>query len=155
MDKPVVNLVPAAHPTFDFITNKINPTFPTWEGVANAMDVFFRSGGGPIRQSIEERGAVLSEQFEMSDREVAEKIAERLIAELRDHGAPNFDGHVPRFLGDGYQRTARGETMKDKFMLEQGEMASRLQDALTGMGAYIRVKILELDDSVFLLLPQT
>ena len=31
MGKPVVNLFPAVHPAFDFITNHVNPIFRTWQ----------------------------------------------------------------------------------------------------------------------------
>ena len=53
-----------------------------------------------------------------------------------------------------FQRLNRAELMKDKFLLESNEMASGLQSALSGIGARINVKVKEIDDSLFMLVPK-
>ena len=154
MGRPVINLVPMSHPTFDFITTQINPTFKTWQDAAAAMATFFESGGGPITDNAERRASVLAKHFAKHEKEATEEIANGLVTLLRDHGAGLPVGGIPQFREDGFKRLTRIDTMKDKFFLESDELASRLQDALTDIGAYIEVKILTLDESLFMLLPK-
>ena len=153
MDKPVVNLVPGPHPTFDFVTNHINPTFRTWKEAASAIDTFFTSGDGPITEKQKHHADILSSHFSIDDKEASEKISDGLIDLLKEHGAHFSNAQDPSSGLGKFQRLNRVETMKDKFLLEPEEMASGLQKALTVLGLRINVKVKQIDDSLFMLVP--
>lgn len=153
MGKPVVNVVPATHPTFDFVTSQVNPTFGTWEEASAAMSTFFESGGGPIVEGADQRAGILATHFAMDGKETTEKIADSLVTLLQDHGAGVARGVVPKMRGEGFRRANRSDLTKDKFVLEAEELSGLLQTALAGVGASIKVKLMPLDDSLFLLVP--
>jgi surface carbohydrate biosynthesis protein len=152
MGRPVVNLFPVAHPTFDFITNHVNPTFTTWQEAGAAM-VAFAASDGPIAERSQQRESILASHFAMNGKEATEKIADGLVALLRDHGAGVSTGEIPQFRAGGFKRGTRNETTVDKFLLEPDELSRRLQSALADIGAFLNVKMLPLDDSLFVLLP--
>ncbi len=153
MDKPVVNLVPVSHPTFDFITNHVNPSFSTWQSAAAAMSRYFASGDGPVIEGKEKRASVLNNHFAMDEKGATAKIADGLIALLQDYGVSLPISEITQFRHGGYKSFSRTGVVKEKFQLEDDELITRLQSALNSIGAYINVKVQKIDDSLFLLRP--
>ncbi len=153
LDRPVVNLVPVPHPTFDFVTNHVNPTFKTWQEAASAMELFFASGSGPVAEKQERQAEVLSNHFAIDEKEAAEKIANGLVSLLEEYGVSFPVTEQPSLRGGEFRRLNRADTVKDKFLLEPSELTGRLQSVLTAMGANIKVKVIAIDDSLFMLLP--
>ncbi len=154
MGKPVVNVVPGPHPTFDFATNHVNPTFNSWQDASKAMVEFFETGSGPIKDNEDNRTKFLANQFTIDDREANEKIADELLNQLREHCAAASSGRIPPMRGEGYRRTPLTDLRKDKFHLEADEMTERLRLALNDIGVSAHVSLYPLDESLFVLIPE-
>jgi surface carbohydrate biosynthesis protein len=154
MGKPVANLMPLRHPAFDFITTQANPTFKSWQDAAAAIEGYFKVGEGPIAENSQDRAVTLASHFAMDGREATEKIASGMVSLLRDHGVGTSTGEFPRLRGEGFRRGSRGAFMKDKFAIEAEELSRSLQGALKGLGASLTVKMIPLEESLFVLLPQ-
>ncbi len=153
MGKPVVNLAPVPHPTFGFVTDRVNPTFKTWQEAASAMKEFLTFGAGPLAEEQKQRAEVLGGHFAMDDTEAGEKIARGLAALLQDYGARFPVTEQPPLRGGAFRCLPRTDTVKDKFFLEAAELRERLQAALIKMEANIQVKVIAIDDSLFMLMP--
>lgn len=153
MDKPVVNLMPSRHPTFDRIVNWANPTFGAAAEAAAAMRAFLDSGGGPISAG-KEKFTVILEQYLPGYRsgDAAKAIADCLKAKLVQHGAQPGGGYSLRYRGEFLEVVRPGVTI-DKFAmgLDEFTRSVRAAHALTGIGGLPKIQIL--DESLFLLSP--
>lgn len=150
LDKPAVNVVPVPHPTFDYITNYINPTFKTWQEAAAAMDAFFTNGSGPIVDSRDKFAAALENYFpHHRDGDSTRKIVEEIVAALAAKGARPRPDYRLEFREPGYRRGARSDILKDKFTLEADELIAGLKAAMNLLGIGLKLKVAAIDDSLF------
>lgn len=154
LDKPVVNVVPIPHPTFDYITNYVNPTFKTWRDAAAAIESFLTDRSGPVTESRRRYEAALEAHFPDHRLGLAtKKIADELALLLRKHSAPPRADFKLKFRPPGFQRPVRPDVLKDKFTLGAEELVQRIQSAAAAMGVPIKLNIGVMDDSLFLLQP--
>lgn len=152
LDRPALNLVPVPHPTFDYVTNYVNPTVKTWRDAAAAMEAFLGGRGGPIAESRETYAAALDTYFPgHREGDSSRKIAEKLLELARQNGrAPRPDQQLG-FRPPGYRGMVRPDILKDKFTLTPEELRRHLTAAIERLGLSMRLKATQLDDSLFYL----
>ncbi len=153
LDRPVVNLMPSDHPTFDRIVNWANPTFKTPNEAAMAMVAFLTTGGGPISENNAKYAAVLDQYlpgYRSGDaaRAIADCLREKLVAA----GAQPGGGRIARYRAE-FASQVRVAVTKDKFQMGRAEFTEcvRLAHALTGNPKLPRIDTL--DESLFMLSP--
>jgi len=153
LDKPVVNVVPVPHPTFDYITNYVNPSFKDWKEAATALDAYVKGKPGALTDSRARFEAALETHFP-GHREGAatQKIAAEIAALLRANGAPPRPDYEFKFRGEfkAYKRT---DVLKDKFSLSPEEFLERLQTATAGLPKPLKLQVAAMDDSLFYVRP--
>ena len=152
MEKNALNLVPIPHPTFDYITNYVNPVVKNWRDAVAAMEPFLRDGTGLIGQSRDKYAAALDQYFPGhregdASRQIAEKLLELVQA---NGGTPRPDLQLT-FRQPGFRRMKRAAILKDKFTLEDDEFIDRLRGAMSRLGLSMAIKVAKLDDSLFYL----
>jgi hypothetical protein len=152
LDKPALNLVPVAHPTFDYVTNYVNPTVKTWQDAAAVMAPFLSDGGGPIVESRTTYAAALERYFPgHREGDSSRKIAEKLMELARQNGrTPRADLPLG-FRAPGYRSMVRPDILKDKFTLTPEELRQHLSAAIQRLGLTIELKAAQLDDSLYYL----
>lgn len=150
LDKPVVNVVPIPHPTFDYITNYVNPCFKDWKQAANAMEAFVAGRPGPLAESREHFLKALEAHFPgHRDGLATKQIADEMTGLLRRKGVVPRADFTLNFRGQGFHTVARSDVLKDKFTLPPEEFAAKLQTAANLMGLQLKMKISILDDSLY------
>ena len=153
MDKPVINLMPSDHPTFDRIVNWANPTFKTWQDAAAAATEFIARGAGPVSENRDKYAKVLEQYlpgFRSGD--AAKAIAAGMLAKLVERGAKPGMGNSMQYRGE-FRMTTRQPVLKDKFVMSREEFTEsvRLAHSLTGNPTMPRIDTL--DESLFMLSP--
>jgi surface carbohydrate biosynthesis protein len=155
LGKPVVNLVPIPHPTFDYVTNHVNPTFPTWRTAAAAMSAFFRENAGPIVDDRDRCQTNLRTHFPDHDEGIAaKKIADGVLHLLASRGVPAGSPVDLTFSDPGFRVFNRPATLKDKFTVTQDEVLAGLRNAASRMGLALKADVVTVDDSLFMLMPR-
>ena len=153
LDKPVINLMPSEHPTFDRIVNWANPTFKTASDAAAAMATFLTSGKGPISEGKEKFDGVLAQYLPgYRSGDAAKAIADCLRAKLIEAGAQPSRGYALRYRHE-FLSYVRPDVLKDKFAMGRDEFTEcvRLAHGLTGNPRLPRIDTL--DESLFMLSP--
>lgn len=153
MDKPVVNLMPTDHPTFDRIVNWSNPTFKTWQDAATAAAIFLARGTGPVRENRDKYAAVLERYLPgYRSGDAARVIAAAMLAKLVERGAKPGKAYAMQYRGE-FATNLRPPVLKDKFVMGRAEFAEsvRMAHGLTGNPVLPRIDTL--DESLFMLSP--
>lgn len=154
LDKPVVNVVPIPHPTFDYITNYVNPCFKDWREAATAMEAFAAGRPGPLTDSRERFVEALEAHFPgHREGEATKKIADEMAALLHEHGAPPRPDFELKPRGAGLSSAPRSDILKDKFTLTTEEFMEKIQAAVTLMNLPLKLKVSVIDDSLFYVRP--
>jgi surface carbohydrate biosynthesis protein len=155
LGRPVVNLAPLRHPTFDYITDWSMPTFATWQDAAAAISEFLDRNTGPVVEGEEKYDQVLTDHFwQYKEGTAAVRVAAAMNELLTSRNARSLREFKPYFRQPGFRAYPRNDTLKDKFTLSQDELIGRAKQVLALAGLKANINLAQLDDSVFLLLPK-
>ena len=151
LDKHALNLVPIPHPSFDYVTNYVNPTVKTWKEATVAIEAFLSRGEGPIVAQRETYAAALDRYYPgHREGDSSRKIAENLAALARQNGA-TLRPDLPLGLREPFRQMNRSDILKDKLTLAPDEFVKHLGAAAKRLNLSLHVKVAQLDDSLFYL----
>jgi surface carbohydrate biosynthesis protein len=152
LDKPDLNIVPVPHPSFDYITNYVNPVVKNWRDAATAIEAFLRHGTGPIAESRATYAAALDQYFPgHRDGNSSDLIAKTLLQLARANDREPRPDLPLTFREPGFRRFPRPDILKDKFTLDSDEFVEHLRNAMNRLGLSMAIKIAKVDDSLFYL----
>ncbi|MDX2143324.1 MAG: hypothetical protein SFV19_08210 [Rhodospirillaceae bacterium] len=155
LGRPIVNLAPLRHPTFDYITDWSMPTFTTWQDAAAAISEFLDRNKGPIVENEDKYDQVLTDHFwKYKEGSAAARVAQAMKELLKSHDSRSIREFKPYFRQPGFRTYARNDTLRDKFTLSQDELIGRIKQVLALAGLKVNINLSQLDDSVFLLFPK-
>lgn len=153
LGKPSANVAPAKHPLFERLVNFANPKFEKWQDAAVAITAFLDHGNGPIVENRAAYERVLSEYFPgYSDGDSAKIMAGKLIELLVKHGAQPSSTYKPK-LRNKFHQADRHPTLRDKMSVGQDEFIAMFENVRRNYGLKTPAKLLELDESLYLLRP--
>lgn len=152
LGKPDLNVVPIPHPTFDYITNYVNPVVKNWRDAATAIGSYLREGSGLIAESRETYAAALDQYFPgHRDGDTSRQIATNLLELARANGKTPRPDLPLTFREPGFRRQERAGILKDKFTLQDDEFVACLKGAMNRLGLSLPLKVAKLDDSLYYL----
>lgn len=150
LGKPDLNVVPAPHPTFDYITNYVNPVVKNWRDAVAAIGAFLRDGSGLIGESHDKYDAALDQYFPgHREGDSSRLIAEKLLELARANGKTPRPDLPLAFKAPGFRQMKRADILKDKFTLDDNEFVQRLGASMDRLGLKMQLKVAKLDDSLY------
>ncbi len=153
LNKAVLNLVPAPDPVWPRLTNTVNPCFSTWSDAAQVITSFITGKSSTLNETrvFQEELKRYFPNFQGSDS--ASNIAQASIEALSHHGATPDPSYRWNAIGKGFTGISRDSILTDKLSFTAAEAESHLKDLHQRIGLQRRVKIFEIDDSLFRLTP--
>ncbi|MBL8642587.1 MAG: hypothetical protein JNK21_01530 [Rhodospirillaceae bacterium] len=156
LGRPTVNLMPdpEGHWSKIYLSSRLNTTFHDWPTASKAIAQFLATGGGPIADNAHQK-AELKRYFPyLSDGSSSKRMVDHMIGMLKERGF-TAARTTPEDVVNGFQPYPRPDQLKRKITKTMQEAVNDYKAIRAITKLNVAVSFTQIDDSLFLIHPQT